>query len=363
MTALQSEQEKPTCSATTGSRPGAIKQRSPSTHLNLDNPIAPSYLAPEWLHHDSYPDSSSVFDTPTKTPGRPPPASVAATSTGQSSNNFQQKQTLGVAKVHLNEDAARISFIVRIEDVVANFGDQGPNLDFNEAWDPPRKAKDLKASNARFFWWTDGSMKSITVEELLKHGKPVRQHNVGSVFNARLTDHLLITDIDAAAKDVSQEGCDRKWSRLYFHHMRVTPKESCYYTELGFMGMEAFSAAPLPACITPQLLPSACNDTRQDRINGGLVGKLPLLIALAVSSASREYLADVMTSCIRPGRWRPHKIPPGREEAYGGVVIHVCYHPSKPMGSTTDSLQALEKGNWGPFTPERHSFKRRWQGE
>ena len=253
---------------------------------------------------------------------------------------------------------------MRIEDLVAIFGTQGPQYGTNNMWDPPKRAKDLKASNARFFRWRDGRIESITVKDLPTDCGPLRSHNVGSVFVHKETNHLLVTDINAAAFDVIKYGCHGKWSRLYFHHKRVTKTDSRYYTELDFTGTKGLTAANISGRCMPQLIPSIYNDPRQDRVNAGLIGKLPLLFAIAAFSAPKQFLVDVLTKSVRPGEWRPHSHPLGRskfrwpflrfptnisDEEYRGMVVNICYDPANKQGSTKASLSALENGDRGPF--------------
>ena len=96
-------------------------------------------------------------------------------------------------------------------------------------------------------------------------------------------------------------------------------------------------------------MPRVYNDPTRNRVNAGLIGKLPLLIAIAAFSAPRAHLIDVLTNCIRPSEWRPHAFPSGRNEEYRGMVVSICYDLSNPEGSTKGSLEALENGDLGPF--------------
>ena len=207
-------------------------------------------------------------------------------------------------------------------------------------------------------------MESVTVKELLKDGNRLTQHNVGSVFVHKETGHLLITNIHAATHDVSKDGCHRKWCRLYFHHKRVTSTERRYYTELDFTGTKPLTAAPMSPHTMPQLIPSVYNDARSGKVNAGLIGKLPLLIAIAAFSAPKDSLENVLTTRIRPRQWRSHMYESGRsklrspplrfstnvvDEEYRGMIVSICYDPSNSKGSTSKSLDALQDGDLGPF--------------
>lgn len=68
----------------------------------------------------------------------------------------------------------------------------------------------------------------------------------------------------------------------------------------------------------PQLLPSVYDcQTENPRAQAGLIGSLPLLIALAAFSAPPAALGTVLTSCLRPRSWRTHQYqyPAGRERS------------------------------------------------
>ena len=179
-------------------------------------------------------------------------------------------------------------------------------------WDPPKTSKEFKIGKADFFRWYQGTMTPFALRNLVGGDRPMTQHSVGSVFIQERNGHLLVINIDAGRHNVSEYGC---WSRLRFHHERVRSTERNYYTQLDFLGSMEVAAAPLTDHCTPQLLPRRYDDPNQrKRTHAGLIGKLPLLIAIAAFSAPRASLADVLRDCIQPGRWQRHDLDSGRGE-------------------------------------------------
>ena len=257
-----------------------------------------------------------------------------------------------------------VSFIIRIEDLEAPFTIRGPQTGTHDYWDPPKSSKELKVSNTRFYRWKDGRITKIaSLADLYKDNKQaLRQHDIGSFFFQKETGHLLITNTHPAKFDESD---DKKWSRLLFNHKRVTLLGRNYYTELDFAGSKEETAAPMSNHCVPQLVPSVYNtDSHPNRVNAGLIGKLPLLIAIAAFSVKKEFLNNVLTTNIRPHKWISHSYESGRskfrsplfdfltdvsDEKYRGMVISICYDPSNSEGSTDESLTAVENGELGPF--------------
>ena len=80
----------------------------------------------------------------------------------------------------------------------------------------------------------------------------------------------------------------------------------------------------------PQLLPS-CYDplARHDahghlvqspNVNAGLIGKIPILIALAAFSAPKDQLRQALTAAIRPNLWNGHTYATGRGNVSRSVI-------------------------------------------
>ena len=145
------------------------------------------------------------------------------------------------------------------------------------------------------------------------------QHSAATIFTQRPdTDHLLAVDFDAATKNVDED--PRGWKVLTFHHH--ANGQNGTYSYVDVVGAEQHLAAPGSNDWMPQLMPGIY-DYQEVNINGvpvtsgtqsaGLIGSLPLLLALAAFSAPPDSLATAF-SCLRPGMWLPHNLHSGRSE-------------------------------------------------
>ena len=201
-----------------------------------------------------------------------------------------------------------ISFIARTQEMIAQFKDCGISYNQHNMWDPPKARKDVSVSHTCFFRWTDG-----TVEKIDTPGGPGKLvlHNVSSVFVQKETGHLLVSDVDAKARDVS--GSDSgEWKRLLFTHKRLSKRGRDYYTALEFAGDQRLTAAPMSGHCVPQLMPPVYNNVQSGKENAGIIGELSLLIALAVLSAKKENTAAVLKKSIAPREWLKHSGESGR---------------------------------------------------
>ena len=151
--------------------------------------------------------------------------------------------------------------------------------------------------------------------------QPEFQYRAATVFTQKPdTDHLLAVDFDAETRDVAEE--PRGWKVLTFHHFSVGGTGT--YSYLDVLGAEQHLAAPGPDTWMPQLLPEIYNfqgvttsgrplpPTTQ---SAGLIGSLPLLLALAAFSAPLDSLSAAFNS-VQPGMWQPHQLPLGRSKYY-----------------------------------------------
>ncbi len=122
------------------------------------------------------------------------------------------------------------------------------------------------------------------------------------------TPHLLAVPFDARERNVRDEF--RGWRPLTFNHERI-PGTNSYYSYVASLGAENRIAAPGSAHWMPQLLPEwyQCGpQTPSTRVQAGLIGDLPLLLALAAFSTPPTALGVLLNS-LRPGAWNPHGNP------------------------------------------------------
>ncbi len=149
--------------------------------------------------------------------------------------------------------------------------------------------------------------------------QPGFQYRAATVFTQKPdTDHLLAVDFDAETRDVAEE--PRGWKVLTFDH--VTSGGNGTYSYVDVVGGEQHLAAHGPDTWLPQLMPEVYNfqavntdgrPLRPATQSAGLIGSLPLLIALAAFSAPPDSLAAAMNS-VQPGMWQPHQLHSGRSE-------------------------------------------------
>ncbi len=178
-------------------------------------------------------------------------------------------------------------------------------------WDPPKTKEELEVANPLLYRWTGGEAATLTRQSLPRQFE-FKRHSVASVFVQTESRHLLCTNINAAEVDVKNSKNATKWSRLFFDHERNAQDRSEYFTALVFAGGQELTAAPMSSNCMPQLIPDVYNNENSTRKNAGVIGKLPLLIALAAFSARREHLREVLTRSLRPGRWVLHGHESGR---------------------------------------------------
>ena len=143
-------------------------------------------------------------------------------------------------------------------------------------------------------------------------------HSAATVFSqATSTDHLLTVPFDARTKNVSNSIHD--WRSLTFDHKRRNSSSS--FASLKWSGQNTELPAPVPQRWY-QLIPRPYRffniDEEGDPIHpdtafAGLIGDLPLLIALAAFSAVPNALETVLKNHIRNGRWSSHAYNTGRQ--------------------------------------------------
>lgn len=145
-------------------------------------------------------------------------------------------------------------------------------------------------------------------------------HSAATIFTQNPdTPHLLVVPFDAQMTHAYEN--PGGWRPLVFHHFRINNTQRTY-SAVSANGDRQHIAAPGSPHWMPQLLPRVYDyQTGSPRIQAGLIGSLPLLIALAAFSAPPAALVGVLTNCLRPRVWRPHQYqyPAGRK--FGFSII------------------------------------------
>ena len=154
-------------------------------------------------------------------------------------------------------------------------------------------------------------------------------HPVGSLYSAATvftqnpdTPHVLVVPFDAQTRHAYQN--PGGWKPLAFHHVRVNNTQHTY-SYVSATGDRQHIAAPGSLHWMDQLLPRVYDyQTGSSRTQAGLIGSIPLLIALAAFSAPPAALSPVLTTCVRPRAWRPHQFhfPDGRKSSRAIVLRH-----------------------------------------
>lgn len=195
-----------------------------------------------------------------------------------------------------------------------------------------------------------------------------RIYSAATVFTQNPdTPHLLTVPFDARVTHPHLN--NGGWQTLCFHHLRInaTPRT---YSAVSATGDRQHIAAPGSPRWMPQLLPPVYDfQTGSPRTQAGLIGSIPLLIALAAFSAPPNVLVGVLTTCVRPRAWQPHQFqyPGGRKFDFWvffrpsrpcslnpdiperGMVVTIFFDPSNPQGSNAAQLNRLQDGALGPF--------------
>ena len=205
------------------------------------------------------------------------------------------------------------SFYVVIEPLEPNYQAQPPQHGKQGYWSPPDIKSGYIKKPRSIFHWMGGVMVPLT-------GGSAVNPRLGPIWSAATiftqnpdTPHLLVVPFDASKRHVYQY--PGGWRPLSFRHFSVggTPHT---YSAVTANGDCQHIAAPGSAHWMPQLLPRVYDDqSRSNKKQAGLIGDLPLLIALAAFSAPPTYLSAVLATSLRPGRWLPHQhqYPLGRE--------------------------------------------------
>lgn len=232
---------------------------------------------------------------------------------------------------------------------------------------PPVHKDGFYKDPAVWFRWQGGRI--VEVQQNTLSPSPLVRHSVATVFSQKpSTDHLMTVNINALERDVVAYA---PWRVLSFEHIPKSNTNSTY-SYVKYLGGEEHLAARGSNDWMGQLLPFDYN-YQQTNIEGypspsetssaGLVGSLPILIALAAFSAPRANLVQALTGSMLPRTWRRHAFPTGRKLSFlhartvliatgtpqRGMVVTIYYDPSNPTNSTQAILNGLQSGHYGAF--------------
>ena len=213
----------------------------------------------------------------------------------------------------LTSVTANISFYVQLDPLLPNYQAQPARHGVYGFWAPPNVRTGYTRRLGYTFRWMNGHMTHIGPNDPV--GRSLHQpYSAATVFTQNPdTPHLLIVPFDAQRTNVVEY--PGGWRPLVFHHVRIGNTQRIY-SAVSAHGDRQQIAAPGSPHWMPQLLPLVYNyQTGSVRIQAGLIGSLPLLIALAAFSAPPNFLIGVLTNCLQPMVWRPHQhqYPAGRK--------------------------------------------------
>ena len=232
-----------------------------------------------------------------------------------------------------------VSFYAQIEPLTPNYeAHPRPAQCSIGFWVPPNIRTGYTRGTDMLLRWSGGTMTRV------KSNDPVSRslnqvHSAATVFSQNPdTPHLLVVPFDAQKTHAYQN--PGGWKPLTFHHIQKANARRTYYSAVSTTGDHQYIGAPGSQHWMPQLLPSIYNyQMSKPRLNAGLIGSIPLLVALAAFSAPPAALSEVLTNCVRPNAWRPHQYhyPTGRKccckhECFGLTVYrslrtrHGCHN-------------------------------------
>lgn len=206
-----------------------------------------------------------------------------------------------------------LSFYVQIDILEPNYQAQPVRHGPHGYWAPPNTRNGYNRKKGPLFRWMAGEMTYVTFNDPVA-GSLHQTYGAATVFTQNPdTPHLLAVPFDAQLTNANQNSGG--WRPLVFHHVRRGNTQHTY-SAVSTIGDSQHIAAPGPPRWMPQLLPMVYDyQTGSPRIQAGLIGSIPILIALAAFSAPPAALVAVLTNCVRPGAWRPHEyhFPAGRK--------------------------------------------------
>ena len=230
-----------------------------------------------------------------------------------SSSAYSGSSAYSRGPINAASSSQNISFYVMIDSLEPNYQAQRAQHGQHGYWVPPTIRTGYTTRSSNLFYWRGGTMTHIAADEVVSH--PLGQiHSAATVFTQNPdTPHLLVIPFDARRRDVDEY--PGSWRPLTFGHVRIVGTEDTY-SAVSANADRQYIAVRGSSRWMPQLLPRVYDDqSRSTRTQAGLIGSIPLLIALAAFSAPASFLQAVLTNCLRPQRWLPHQYqyPAGRK--------------------------------------------------
>ena len=226
---------------------------------------------------------------------------------------------------------------MKIEEIKPDYRKQPPQSQNHPCgfFFPPNQSDALTTGSKYLFRYRDPVFREVAPSDPVR-GQLTEPYGAATVFSqATDTAHLLAVPFDARTRDI--RGTDYNWRCLGFEHIPVQNRGTGTYASLDFVGEKKC----LPAVVSAwkKLIPPPYRYQQTDD-NGnpipsettcaGLIGSLPLLVALAAFSAQPSELPNALTtSRSTTGHWVPHSYNTGRQS-----LPPLALTPTKPTRYT-----------------------------
>ena len=219
---------------------------------------------------------------------------------------------------------ANLSFITKVEEIRPNTVHANRSTDHPQGFFlPPDRRNGYDTGVEHIFRYQNNvfqtHINTVNIQALELYGS-------ATVFSqATSTDHLLAVPFDARTKNVASYDYD--WRSISFNHKRKTSAST--YASLEYVGGKDKLPAPVPLDWN-QLIPrpyrfqtcdSNGNPIPPTTVFGGLIGELPLLIALAAFSSIPSELSATLGTNTQGGRWWPHTHHTGRQYFTASALV------------------------------------------
>lgn len=251
---------------------------------------------------------------------------------------------------------ANLTFLFTIRELTPNYVAQVGQT-AGQYWMPPNVRNAYHSEAETLFRWVGGRITQVASHESARLGN--RELFAAATIFTQMPDtpHLLAVPFDAERENVRDHPAG--WRRLSFNHVPAHGDPRRTYASIVNLGVEARIAGPGSPLIVGPLLPSVydyhpmIDDNNQpipsERDHAGLIGSLPILLALAAFSAPPGLLEQTLTRCVSPGTWIPHSFQGGckRKEHVFLSELTRCRHTGARHGR-----QRLSRS----FAPKRIYF-------
>ena len=227
--------------------------------------------------------------------------------------SLSYEESTSASNIHQLDSAHNMSFYVLIDHLEPDYQKQPSQHASHRYWSPPTIRTGYTMRSRSLFHWSGGIMTHISAHEEVGH--PLGWvHSAATVFTQNPdTRHLLAVPFDVRQRNVTEY--PGAWRPLTFRHIQIANTQQVYSAVLANGDHQHVATRGSPYWM-PQLLPRVYDDQiRSTRIQAGLIGSIPLLIALAAFSAPISFLSSVLTNCLWLHRWQPHQYqyPAGRK--------------------------------------------------